>query len=416
MNELQPQNNREYPDACLDRGLLVGLRDGELAAVERERALAHLAVCPDCRADERSMQTDSQEVYVLLTALGPSPEELPDTEAAFAALQLRLSDERGRESSSVTSLATMGSTLRALPIKKSRPRRWWIAAAAAVLAAVLVIPNAPALAHQFLGLFQPQTFQPVSVNLQSFRSGIGEDLQNFGQLNVTPSDFGGIPNPTQAQVQQQLNFKLLLPGQLPSGVGQAKMFLLIDSSKGTFTFNAAQARAYLDSTGQGNVSIPPELDGATFTLSVAPGVIVSYGKQCQTEDQNATGSIWGVIVPGCSGGKPFYLAEVPSPVLRATGNASLEDLRSFILSLPKLSRSVRLLLQDVNLSTGVVPLPIPAQVQAEKVSTHGVQGVLMVDSSLSLGAVLWQKDGIIYLVAGETSDKTEIKASANSLQ
>jgi hypothetical protein len=40
----------------------------------------------------------------------------------------------------------------------------------------------------------------------------------------------------------------------------------------------------------------------------------------------------------------------------------------------------------------------------------------MVDTSLSLGAVLWQKDGIIYLVAGETSDKTEIKASANSLQ
>ena len=121
----------------------------------------------------------------------------------------------------------------------------------------------------------------------------------------------------------------------------------------------------------------------------------------ESEWSRASGSIWGVVVPGCSGGKPFYIAEVPSPVLRATGKASLEDLRSFILSLPKLSPSVRLLLQDVNLSTGVVPLPIPAQVQAEKVTTHGVQGVLMVDSSLSLGAILWQRDGIIYLVAGE---------------
>ncbi len=254
------------------------------------------------------------------------------------------------------------------------------------------------------------------MNLQSFRDGVGEDLQNFGQLNLTPVNVGGVPNPTQAQVQQELNFKLLLPGQLPSGVGEARMFFLIDSSQGTFTFNAAQARAYLDQTGQGSVSIPPELDGATFTLTVAPGVIISYGKQCQAQSQSASGSIWGVVVPGCSGGKPFYIAEVPSPVLRATGKASLEDLRSFILSLPKLSRSVRLLLQDVNLSTGVVPLPIPSQVQAEKVTTHGVQGVLMVDSSLSLGAILWQKDGIIYLVAGDTSDKTEIKASANSLQ
>jgi hypothetical protein len=416
MNELQPQKYREYPDACLDRGVLVGLRDGELTAEERERALAHLAVCPDCSADERRLQTDSQELYDLLAALGPSVEELPDTETAFADLQSRLSEERRHESSSVTILPAAGSTVTLASSRKARPRRWWLAAAAAFLVAVLVVPNAPALAHQFLGLFQPQTFQPVSMNLQSFRDGVGEDLQNFGQLNLTPGDLGSIPNPTQTQVEQELNFKLLLPGQLPSGVGQNRLFFLIDNSEGTFTFNAAQARAYLDSTGQSSVSIPAELDGATFTLTVAPGVIISYGKQCQAQSQSASESIWGVVVPGCSGGKPFYIAEVPSPVLRATGKASLEELRSFILSLPKLSRSARLLLQDVNLSTGVVPLPIPAQVQAEKVTTHGVQGVLMVDSSLSLGAVLWQKGGIIYLVAGETSDKTEIKASANSLQ
>ncbi len=136
MNELQPQKYREDPDACLDRGLLVGLRDGELTAQERERALAHLAVCPDCRADERSMQTDSQELYDLLTALGPSLEELPETETAFATLQSRLSGERRHEPSAAAVPATAGSTLRLVSSRKSRPRRrWWIAAAAAVLAA-----------------------------------------------------------------------------------------------------------------------------------------------------------------------------------------------------------------------------------------------------------------------------------------
>ena len=233
MNELQPQKYREYPDACLDRGLLVGLRDGELTAEERERALAHLAVCPDCRADERGMQADSQELYDLLTALGPSVEELPETETAFATLQSRLSGERRHEPSAAAVPATAGSTLRLVSSRKSRPRRrWWIAAAAAVLAAVLIVPNAPALAHQFLGLFQPQTFQPVSMNLQSFRNGVGEDLQNFGQLN-SPLAMSGRQYRIRhrQQVQQELNFQFLLPGQLPSGVGEARMFFLIDSSR-----------------------------------------------------------------------------------------------------------------------------------------------------------------------------------------
>jgi hypothetical protein len=62
-----------------------------------------------------------------------------------------------------------------------------------------------------------------------------------------------------------------------------------------------------------------------------------------------------------------------------------------------------------------VPLPIPPQIQAQQVTTHGVQGVLMSDSSLSLGAVIWQTGGIIYMVAGATSDSTQLLASANSL-
>ena len=93
----------------------------------------------------------------------------------------------------------------------------------------------------------------------------------------------------------------------------------------------------------------------------------------------------------------------------------VKDLRDFVLSLPKLSPEVRLLLQDVNLNSGVVPLPIPPQVQAQQVTTHGVPGVLMVDSSMSLGAVIWQTRGIIYVVAGATSSSTQLLDSANSL-
>jgi hypothetical protein len=448
MNELQPQESR---NACLDRGLLVSLRDGELTPDETEQALAHLAVCPDCVADQRSLATGSRELYGLLDALGPSSADLPETAAAFAALQSRLSGESRHGQGRAP--ASSGSAVRQLQAGKPKHlRRWWLAAAAAIVVAVMVLPHADALASQFLGLFQPQSFQPVSVNLQSFRSGIGENLGNFGEMSFNDANLKSIAHPTRAELQQDLNFKFLLPGHLPPGVGQAMQFSLIDGSSATFTFNAARARAYLQQTSQGSVSIPPELDGATFTITLAPGVIINYGKVCQSETQivnwsssDASGSIPGTVhssqaapgtspspapsgagqngnglTPGvadlgCSGGKPFYIGEIPSPVIRATGKASLEDLRSFILSLPKLSTGARLLLQDVNLSTGVVPLPIPSQLQAEQVTTHNARGVMVVDPSLSLGAVVWQTGGVVYMVAGATSDSTQLMDSANSL-
>ena len=414
MNELQPQ---KYNDSCLDRGLLVSLRDGELTPEETEQAQAHLALCPDCAADERSVRTSSQEVYGLLTGLGPSQHEIPETKLALSALQARLDVQNRRDESQAAVPSPAHSKIRFFQSGKPRhKRRWWIAAVAAALVALVVLPNAGALANQFLALFSVQQFQPVSVDPQTFRNGIGEDLQSFGDVSINSGNLYSIQHPTQAQVEQSLNFKLLLPGNLPPGVGHAVQFTLINSANGTFTFNAAKARAYLVQTGQSSVSIPAQLDGATYTITLAPGVIINYGNHCLRQDQSTSGSSSNIATLGCRGGKPFYIGEIPSPVIQATGKASLEDLLNFVLSLPKLSPGARLLLQDVNLNSGVVPLPIPPQIQAQQVRIHGVQGVLMTDPSLLLGAVIWQNRGIIYVAAGATSDSGQLLDSANSLQ
>ncbi len=401
MNELQPQQNN---NSCLDRGLLVSLRDGELTSEETEKALAHLALCPDCAADARGVYTASLEVYNLLTVLGPSLHEIPETKLALSAVQARLDVQNRGEESHATVPSSAQSKIRFFQVRKPQhPGRWWIAVVAAALIALIVLPNAGALANQFLALFSVQQFQPVSIDPQTFRNGIGEDLQSFGDVNINSGNLDGIQNPTQAQVEQYLNFKLLLPGHLPPGIGHAMQFSLINSENGTFTFNAAKARAYLAQTGQSSVSIPSQLNGATFTITLSPGVIINYGNKCQGQDQ-------------CSGGKQFYVGEIPSPVIQATGKASLKDLRDFALSLPKLSSGARLLLQDVNLNNGVVPLPIPPQIQAQQVTTHGTQGVLMTDSSLSLGVIVWQTHGIIYGIGGAISNSSQLLDSANSLQ
>jgi hypothetical protein len=390
MNEQQPQ---KHSDPCVDAGLLVSLRDEELTTGEMEQIKDHLAVCPDCAANECGMRVASKEIYDLLTVLEPSPSQVPDTKLALSALQAKLDTQNPREERHERQGEDKARPYILHQASKPRhTRRWLVAAIAAALIALLLLPNARVLASQFLALFSVQQFQPVSVDPQDFRNGIGEDLQQFGDVSF--DDQSSIENPTQAQVEQSLSFKLLLPGQLPPGISHTAQYTLIDRINGTFTFRSAKARAYLAQTGQGNVNIPAQLDGATYMVTSSPGVIIHYG----------------------SGEKLFYIGEIPSPVIQATGKASLKDLRDFILSLPKLSPEASLLLRDVNLDSGVVPLPIPPQVQAQNVTVQGVSGVLMEDSSLAVGAVLWQTHGIIYVVAGATSSDAQLLDSANSLR
>jgi Putative zinc-finger len=93
MNEREQQQNNQ----CLDIGVLVSLHDGELPAGERERALAHIATCAGCAADERAASASSRDVYDLLATSGPPEGEMPPTASAFAAMQARLDAEGLRE-------------------------------------------------------------------------------------------------------------------------------------------------------------------------------------------------------------------------------------------------------------------------------------------------------------------------------
>ena len=101
--------------------------------------------------------------------------------------------------------------------------------------------------------------------------------------------------------------------------------------------------------------------------------------------------------------------------MQASGNATLKDLRDFLLSLPKQSSQMQNLLQHIDLNTGTVPLPIPSEVNAQQVTTHGASGILLADNSMSLALVLWQSHGIIYAVGAATNNSTQLLDAANSL-
>src|SRR5947209_1110416 len=125
MNEREQQQNNQ----CLDIGALVSLHDGELPAGERERALAHIATCAGCAADDRAASAGSRDVYDLLSISGPHESEMPSTATAFAAMQTRLDAEglrKARHSAGALSLLKPGSK-HPLPFARHR-RAAWLAA------------------------------------------------------------------------------------------------------------------------------------------------------------------------------------------------------------------------------------------------------------------------------------------------
>ncbi len=397
----------EPNDQCLDRGLLVSLRDGELSTDENVHALAHLIGCADCSADEREVRKSGQDIYTLLDALNPATSEMPNTTKAFAAFQAKIAAEQHPTKLRVVPLSTHGHQQSPRPMAGKHVRfRWLTVAVAAALIAVIILPNAGVLANQFLALFHVQQFQPVRLDANQTVQSLYSNLDNFGTIKITNTKITTLKNPTKAQIEQYTHFPLLLPSSLPQGVSNTPKYSLFNGDHGTFTFDAVKARAMLQQMGDGNVHIPAQLAGAVYSITIVPGVGIQYVRDCGSDTSAA-----------CSNQKQLAIAEVPSPVVQGSSASALTDLRAFMLSLPHLSSDVHNLWQSVDSSTGTVPLPLPSiQTNAEKVSVNNAPGVLVVDSSINYGGVIWQKSGIVYAVIANVSDRTQILNTANSLQ
>ncbi len=287
-------------------------------------------------------------------------------------------------------------------------RSWLVAVVAALLVALLLLPNSGALASQLLSLFRVQHFQPVQVSPQDLRTLSTHPLptlEDFGVLQVQAHSLQTQANLTQTQAAHLLGFPILLPHQLPRGISGAPAYSVLGGGHATFTFNASKAHVYFVKNGYNNMNIPANLDGATFDITTTAGVVIAYGNQSDAQ---------------------FMLVEFPSPVVRATGKVSLQELRDLILSLPGLPPQLVAQLRAIDLSSGMVPLPVPEGVDSQSIAVHGTTGLLLTRSITTTikqlkrfpagSAVVWQTHGIIYAVGGTVSDSRQLISSANSLR
>lgn len=287
------------------------------------------------------------------------------------------------------------------------PKSWIAAAVAAVLLSFVLLQGNSVLASQFLSFFRIQQFKPIQVTSQDI-AGLSKysapSIDDLGSVTFQAQSLQKRNNLTQAQAAHDINFTLTLPQQLPQNVGNNPTFSVIGGAHGIFTFSSAKVHAYLVKNGHSNVQIPANLDGATFDITTTPGVLAKYGY---------------------STGNPFLIVEMPSPVIQATGKASLQNLRDFMLSLPNLPSQLVEQLKQLDLNNGTIPLPVPAGIQTQSVTVHNVPGLLLSSSKTQTvenveqfpagNMLVWQEKGIIYGLGGITIDASQLLAAANSL-
>jgi hypothetical protein len=389
MNELQ---HPEHNDNCLDQSILIARRDNELPADEVAHVEQHIATCGDCAANDRLITSGGSEVYTLLSALGPAPGAVPDPVTALAKLNTHLR-ETASPSKSAPALQALPAAKKSSPIWRQLRRNWVAAVAAAILLALLILPNASALADQFLSLFRVQQFQPVNIDPRDLASHPLPGIQDFGTWQVSANSLKLQNNLTKAQAQRLVTFPIALPAHLPQGLVHNPAFAVVQGGQLTFTFSVAKTHAYLVRNGHGNMSIPANLDGAKYSVSVAPGVEMSFDSR----------------------DKYFMVIEIPSPTIRATGNASLNELRDFMLSLPNLPPQVVAQLRQIDLNSGTIPIPVPPQFTAQRVTVHGASGLLLADNTPIGGIVVWQTHGMIYALGGDIGNAAQLLTTANSL-
>jgi len=371
--------------------------------IMQAQQLVHNALAVTSQNAVPAQSSDSKETSILTQTRGSqesvaNPEKTPDT--------IHSRTNSGQQAKNAPT--------QVLPSRKIAPQKWYqtrrnwlVAAIAAILVAMLLLPNSGALASQLLSFFSIQQFQPVQVtkqDVQSLTSRPIPTLQDLGTLQIQSGSLHSQDNLTQAQAAQIATFPILMPNTLPPDISGTPDFSVIDTGHGTFTFSTSKAHAFFVKNGYGNVSIPANLDGATYDVTTSTGVVISYANQTTTQ---------------------FMIVEFPSPTVSATGSASLQELRDVALSIPGLPPQFVTQLKQIDLNSGVVPLPIPSGVDSQSIAVHGTQGLLLTKNISTTipnlkkfpagSAIVWQSHGIIYAVGGTISNTNMLLNSANSL-
>jgi hypothetical protein len=367
----------------LDDGALRRMVDEPAAVRDRERD--HVRGCATCRDRYAAIASDARQVNEWM---GGASVVAADPAAALARLQRRI-DAEGLQ---------------------PRPHRWmsfgWsmrgrrkslqvgIAAtvAAVMVAGALAWTPAGSLAEDLVTVFQPS--QPVAVTVTSGDLQTLSELSSYGTISMpAATDVQSVSGPEAATAASGMT--VLTPGYLPADVSPSVRYSVVPSETASFIFSAQKASAAAAAKGETLPPMPANMDGSMLEVTTGNAVLATFGSQSQD-------------LPN------LVIGQMKRPVVTAKG-VTVQQLEDYLLSLPGISPQLASDVRAIGDPTTALPIPVPVDVAYSHPATvQGVQGLVVGDSTGVGSGVVWQKDGIVYGVAGPISEN-EVLSIANGL-
>jgi hypothetical protein len=276
--------------------------------------------------------------------------------------------------------------------------------AALVLAGLLVTPGGRAAAAGFLAQFRSQRLAVVSLDPDQ-STQVADVVNGLVQTGVFSGDvapLSGFGEPRVvaglAEASRIAGFAVpaVDPAALPGGVGRSPERVMVSQAReARITFDRALALAYLRSHGRPDAQLPERYDGTKLVVQIPAAVVQQFA--------------------GRDGGPALLVGKTGTLGLTTEGGASLEELREVVLGLPGLPAETVAQLRSMGDWRSTLPIPVPTdQVRSRPATVDGAEAVSFADASGRLHALLWQRDGHIWGVAGVVSSD-EAQDVADSL-
>jgi hypothetical protein len=277
-----------------------------------------------------------------------------------------------------------------------------LAVAAAVLL-VLIFTPLGSRALQFLTIFEPQQFAPLAItdrDAQQMR--LVPYLRTLGTLRSQRSPERQVPDLVAAR--DLLDFSPRALPAVPPALRNPVRYTVLPPSVVMFTFSAAKSRAYELRYHRALPPMPPGLDGTMVRVETGWALVTTYGNM--PKDFRHIGHHFT---------EALVFAQARVPRATSTGS-SIATLENYLLSMPNMPPDVAQQLRAI--TDPETTLPVPFRIdkqQAASVDVDGVRGLSIGDQTGLGSSVMWQKNGIIYFIAGPLK-QSDLLDLANTLE
>ena len=370
----------------LDQGHLLAYIDRQATLAEQQQISAHLNACQQCQTDLQALQEERQLTGNALSSLAPDSLENPNKNAALRQMQSALRKE------------TKPSMLNQFWNNPTFKRVAYSLGGVALIAGLLAFPSVRAFASNVLSIFRVEGFEVVDVDpdrIEEIVEAVDEDM-DFGEHEVIQQgEVTIVEAPAEAAD---------LAGYQPrslTGYGDPNSVYVTGQSVMVYRPNVVALRELFSALGLDPELLPEDIDGQPFTITMPDSISMSY--------QDGT----------------LQLMQLPSPTIDAPEGVDMQQLGEAMLQLlgmpPDEAAAVS---ASIDWTTTLV-LPVPTGFgTTREVTVDGTSGILFESSmfaeydeeALEVQMLLWQKNGMIYLIGLAGSDETALLDAADSLR